>query len=1206
MDYSDVFISYRRKNVDFVKQLDAAFKAKNLEVWVDWEDIPPGSDEFSDDIKRGIEGADTFVAVLSPDYLESTYCMDLELGYAIQLQKKIIPIVYQKFDGQSIPAELGHINWIYFIPHAGQSNAFDEAFARVVQAMETDLDHVRTHTRLLLRAQEWNDSNRERSFLLDGVEVKDAEQWLAHAVNKNPIPTELHSEYIYESRDAEARRQRTLLVSVSVAMVLMTLLALASVFLWYDASQQRETAERNLELAQTSQAEAEEKGEEAQSLLWASISEQELDSNNNLLALALALSANEINNPPALSQRILAEVAYTPGPRHMFTEHRDAENEDANVADIDPHAIIAVAFNEDNTLAVSIERDLHLIVWDIDRRSPNFNRSVAEIILDISPDVIPRNDSGLTLPFELSTDGNYGVLTFIDSNTDEVGAVIDLATESPNFGGIIHRVTQTSDTFPPHLSFHDDSNLVYINQCVPSRNDLCSSSELTIWDADTREVRNRITGNWGQVIAVNPIADLMLIKNDSTLSLWTTDGELAMEISESVYNSETAIFSDDGRLILITGSLEDDFIGSALILIDVESGNFIQEYREPEPQRYSDIAFSADMRSILVSQITPNGVRFTSWNTITGRRTRQFTISVGFANDTHFSRDGRNMLIGARDGAVYVWDTFSGIEARRLTHVVGNITGFAINTDNTRALINVSNGDLILWDRVDLTTLNRYNNVGDALIAYLPDSINAVVTTSQGVQIWNTETGEVINTITPDNDIKEIDLSTDGTQLLTVDNGDVVTLWDIATSTEIRQFTDFAGGITHVDMNSAGDRVLASGQSDDRSYSILIWDTNSGEQVREFSLPVSAIQNQEFGILNPALFSLDGEYVIAGANDGRLFLWEMSTGALSNRFITAHETSITTLDISPDGQSLLSGDMDGTVILWNIETGSELQQYTGEDGRVHHIVFTGDGSTAIIDFAEGIERTGSSPEFLPDFLEDLEETWDTVEIHIHSDLGILREWIEQNRAQRDFTCDEREVYLIPPFCEAHHPQAESTADPIGTTEEASIDDDTPENTPDSVQPAMETDSTEDGQESEPRSMPNPDETPELDVTINAPAPNSEPESGQLPPPSSIDIGETDSSLDEQGRAVWLYAGQTGETLTITVETEADLALGLRIREAESAEIIAEYNPSPDSDTQTISETITLPQDGDYIIEIGTEDQVEDGAYTIIIVRAEGD
>jgi len=115
-DYSDVFVSYRRKDVEFTKKLVQALQDAGKEVWIDWEDIPPGSEGFSDDIRRGLEGADAFIAILSPDYLESTYCVDLELGNAVKMNKKLIPIVLKKFDDYPIPQGIGHINWIYFTP----------------------------------------------------------------------------------------------------------------------------------------------------------------------------------------------------------------------------------------------------------------------------------------------------------------------------------------------------------------------------------------------------------------------------------------------------------------------------------------------------------------------------------------------------------------------------------------------------------------------------------------------------------------------------------------------------------------------------------------------------------------------------------------------------------------------------------------------------------------------------------------------------------------------------------------------------------------------------------------------------------------------------------------------------------------------------------------------------------------------------------
>ena len=131
MNRSDVFLSYRRKDVEFVKQLDQALKATQREVWVDWEDIPPGVEGFNDEIQRGIEGADAFIAVLSPNYLESEYCL-MELREGLRLKKRIIPIVLQKFEPAPPPDGIGHINWVYFTHHAGQENSFEQSFPKIV------------------------------------------------------------------------------------------------------------------------------------------------------------------------------------------------------------------------------------------------------------------------------------------------------------------------------------------------------------------------------------------------------------------------------------------------------------------------------------------------------------------------------------------------------------------------------------------------------------------------------------------------------------------------------------------------------------------------------------------------------------------------------------------------------------------------------------------------------------------------------------------------------------------------------------------------------------------------------------------------------------------------------------------------------------------------------------------------------------------
>jgi hypothetical protein len=66
----EVFISYSRKNRDFLDRWDEALKSRGREAWVDWEDIRP-AEEFMKAIYGAIEGADTFIFVLTPDSVAS-------------------------------------------------------------------------------------------------------------------------------------------------------------------------------------------------------------------------------------------------------------------------------------------------------------------------------------------------------------------------------------------------------------------------------------------------------------------------------------------------------------------------------------------------------------------------------------------------------------------------------------------------------------------------------------------------------------------------------------------------------------------------------------------------------------------------------------------------------------------------------------------------------------------------------------------------------------------------------------------------------------------------------------------------------------------------------------------------------------------------------------------------------------------------------
>ena len=110
----------------------------------------------------------------------------------------------------------------------------------LVEALDSDLDWKRSHTRLLVRAREWEAKGLDKSFLLRGKDLRDAEEWQSQAGKKEPKPTALQSEYILAGRRAETRRQR--LTSGALATGLLLTLVLFIVALIQRNAARREAA----------------------------------------------------------------------------------------------------------------------------------------------------------------------------------------------------------------------------------------------------------------------------------------------------------------------------------------------------------------------------------------------------------------------------------------------------------------------------------------------------------------------------------------------------------------------------------------------------------------------------------------------------------------------------------------------------------------------------------------------------------------------------------------------------------------------------------------------------------------------------------------------------------------------------------------------------------------------------------------------------
>src|SRR4051794_22368375 len=101
---ASVFVSYSRKDGDTVAAIANALRDAGQDVWVDEDNIVP-STQWMEEIKTAMANADSVIFVISPDSVASDVCRT-ELQFAVDLPKRIVPVVIRDAPMEAIPAPL--------------------------------------------------------------------------------------------------------------------------------------------------------------------------------------------------------------------------------------------------------------------------------------------------------------------------------------------------------------------------------------------------------------------------------------------------------------------------------------------------------------------------------------------------------------------------------------------------------------------------------------------------------------------------------------------------------------------------------------------------------------------------------------------------------------------------------------------------------------------------------------------------------------------------------------------------------------------------------------------------------------------------------------------------------------------------------------------------------------------------------------------
>lgn len=778
-----------------------------------------------------------------------------------------------------------------------------------------DLENLRFGSELLQTAHEWIRANRDPAYLLRGNRLLRAEAWIAVA-DVVPLQRELVQASSAEHARVQMRtRQRTrvFILGLMITAAAMTVLAAAAVV--------------NANLAREALAVAERSSAESHSLALAAASSQAVRDNDIDLGLALALYATALDNPPSAAMRSLADAAYRPATRRIFT------GQDAGVT--------TLAVSADGQLAVSGGSDGVVMVWNL------VTGEVAWRLGSASP-IMLQADTGEDAPAATpapGTTGSTAVPLDVIGHTAAVNALVispdgtRAISASADLGVILWDLTTGTQIWRVNETVFPLSALAFAPDGTrfATGNTRGQITLRSVSDGSLLGVEFSGHGSTVMALTYSPDGALLLSagRADNVPSLWdAASGALVRVMGTGTAAHESSIasltFSSDGVWVA-SGSTD-----RGAILWNVADGALMRRLSGVHQDTVTGAAFGADDDLLVTSSADGTLV---VWDTLSGDMLTQLQgHTAALSAVTYLPADDGSVLSASLDGTLRLWDVDGSdvIITLDLIHD-GVVNTVGVSGDGQVMVSGSLDTSLLLFDVATGTprgSLLGHSSsvVGAALNA---DGTRALSGSSdQTLRWWDTTAGTTLLTMTHNAALSSVALSADGTRALSGTVDGVVTLWELSGGTTIWQSAPQSASVDALAFSADGTRAVSGGADG----ALILWNVADGTENRRFGTDGIAHQGKVTGVA----FSPDGTTVVSASEDRVLLLWNVQTGALVQRFV-GHTRAARAVSFSSDGLSVISGGLDNTLRLWDVASGTELRRYSA-GARIFSAAFVPGGA----------------------------------------------------------------------------------------------------------------------------------------------------------------------------------------------------------------------------------------------------------------------